>query len=70
MPIYEYQCKACGQHFEEIQRINDEPYRFHHSACGLVRDKLITRDYCGEVERLISATSFQLKGKGWFRDGY
>ena len=58
MPIYEYQCGACGHQFEEWQQISDPPV-----------------DRCPEcnkrkVERLMSVTSFQLKGGGWYADGY
>lgn len=57
MPIYEYRCKACGEIFERFQRISDAPVR----KCPK----------CGKgVERLISQTSFTLKGEGWYKDGY
>lgn len=54
--IYEYECKKCGE-FEIEQRITD--------------GKLEKCPSCeGEVRRLISKSSFVLKGKGWFKDGY
>lgn len=58
MPIYEYRCEACGQEFEELQKISDPPL----SVCRK----------CGkpELRRLISKTSFQLKGGGWYKDLY
>lgn len=57
MPIYEYQCKKCGEVFEAFQKINDEPV----SRCK----------FCaGSVEKLISHTSFQLKGSGWYLTDY
>ena len=58
MPVYEYQCSACGHEFEEWQKINDKPVR----KCP----------ECGErkVERLMSRTSFQLKGSGWYVTEY
>ncbi len=57
MPIYEYLCKGCSEHFERFQKISDEPI----SKCPK----------CGKkVKRLISQTSFTLKGDGWYKDGY
>jgi putative FmdB family regulatory protein len=57
VPIYEYQCTKCGEVFEAFQKINDEPV----SSCR----------FCdGSVERLISHTSFQLKGSGWYLTDY
>ena len=56
MPIYEYRCEHCGV-FEEMQRINDPPL----SRCPTCRRK---------VRRLISSTSFQLKGSGWYATDY
>lgn len=58
MPIYEYQCNNCGKHFEEMQKITAEPLK-HCSACG--KDSL---------QRLISSTSFQLKGGGYYATDY
>jgi putative FmdB family regulatory protein len=57
MPVYEYQCKACGQEFEYQQRMSD-PDKTTCEACG------------GGLERLISRTAFQLKGSGWYKDLY
>ena len=57
MPIYEYRCNACSKTFEKFQKINDNPV----NKC---------KDCGGKVERLISATSFSLKGGGWYKDGY
>ena len=56
MPIYEYRCKQCGQ-FEVMQRITDRPL----SRCPTCRQK---------VTKLISNTSFQLKGTGWYVTDY
>lgn len=61
MPIYEYACKKCGKHFEAEQRITDDAFTRHSQAGG-------TCD--GEVKRLISRTSFALKGSGWYSDHY
>jgi putative FmdB family regulatory protein len=56
MPIYEYRCEKCGV-FEETQRITDPPL----NRCPTCRRK---------VRRLISNTSFQLKGGGWYVTDY
>ena len=56
MPIYEYRCEQCGD-FEEMQRITDPPL----ARCPKCRRK---------VKRLISNTSFQLKGSGWYVTDY
>lgn len=57
MPIYEYACDACGQSFEYMQRMSDDP-KTECEACG------------GTLERLISQTAFALKGGGWYKDLY
>jgi putative FmdB family regulatory protein len=58
MPIYEYECQACGHTFEEWQKITDKPVR----VCPKCKAR--------KVEKLISQTSFQLKGGGWYSDLY
>ena len=57
MPIYEYQCTKCGEVFEAFQKITDEPL----SQCKFCQAK---------VEKLISQSSFQLKGSGWYLTDY
>lgn len=57
MPIYEYQCSKCGEVFEAFQKITDEPL----SKCKFCQ---------GKVEKLISQSSFQLKGTGWYLTDY
>lgn len=57
MPVYEYECKACGRDFEYQQRMSD-PDKTTCEACG------------GSLERLISRTAFSLKGGGWYKDLY
>jgi putative FmdB family regulatory protein len=57
MPVYEYQCKACGRDFEYQQRMSD-PDKTTCEACG------------GALDRLISRTAFALKGGGWYKDLY
>jgi putative FmdB family regulatory protein len=56
MPIYEYRCEKCGT-FEEMQRMSDPPL----AKCPKCKRK---------VQRLISSTSFQLKGTGWYVTDY
>lgn len=58
MPIYEYQCPSCGHRFDAIQKFSDDPIRVC-PQCG--------KD---EVKKLVSATSFVLKGGGWYKDHY
>lgn len=56
MPIYEYRCDKCGV-VEVMQRISDAPLK----KCPNCKSK---------VERMISATSFVLKGTGWYATDY
>jgi len=57
MPIYEYECAACGRIEEAIQRFSDRPL----TKCS----------HCsGKLHRLISQSAFHLKGSGWYADGY
>jgi putative FmdB family regulatory protein len=58
MPIYEYACGACGHRFEEWQKMSDKPVR----TCPKCKAK--------KVEKLISQTTFTLKGGGWYSDLY
>jgi len=57
MPIYEYQCTKCGHEFEVLQKFSDAPL----STCPKCK---------GKVKKVISNTSFVLKGSGWYADGY
>lgn len=57
MPIYEYECTSCCNVFEVVQRITEDPL----SACP---------ECSGPVKKLMSMSSFQLKGGGWYSDGY
>jgi putative FmdB family regulatory protein len=57
MPIYEYECADCRRLTEALLKIGEkEPRKCPH--CG------------GKLSRLISRTSFQLKGGGWYKDLY
>jgi putative FmdB family regulatory protein len=57
MPLYEYRCLKCGRVTELLQKLNDPPL----ARCTVCQ---------GKVEKLISRTSFQLKGGGWYAQGY
>ncbi len=56
MPIYEYKCNKCGV-FEVMQKITEAPLK----KCPTCK---------GKTERLISNTSFVLKGSGWYATDY
>jgi len=57
MPLYEYQCTACGKIEEAIQKFSDAP--------------LTTCKHCsGKLTKLISQSSFRLKGTGWYVTDY
>jgi putative FmdB family regulatory protein len=57
MPLYEYECDACGHRFEKIQKFSDPPIE-KCPACG------------GTVHKLQSAPAFQFKGTGWYVTDY
>jgi putative FmdB family regulatory protein len=57
MPIYEYECPSCGE-FEVTQRITEEPLK----RCPHCKKR--------NVRKLMSNTSFQLKGSGWYITDY
>jgi putative FmdB family regulatory protein len=57
MPIYEYQCAACGQVVERWQKIADSPLT-ECPACG------------GSLHKIISSCAFHLKGSGWYVSDY
>jgi putative FmdB family regulatory protein len=58
MPIYEYQCKACGHELEVIQKLSEEPLKFC-PECGKP-----------EMSKLVSAAGFRLKGAGWYETDF
>ncbi|MEK6545388.1 MAG: FmdB family zinc ribbon protein [Nitrospinota bacterium] len=57
MPIYEYQCTNCGYDFEIVQKITDRPLK-KCEKCG------------GRLQKLVSNSSFVLKGTGWYKTDY
>jgi putative FmdB family regulatory protein len=58
MPIYEYLCEKCEREFEVEQRITADPLK----TCPHCRSR--------RIKKLISQTSFVLKGGGWYSDLY
>ena len=57
MPIYEYKCRKCNKQFEVFQ--------------GIADDEVKTCKFCeGPVDKLISLSSFHLKGTGWYVTDY
>jgi putative FmdB family regulatory protein len=57
MPIYEYRCSICNHQFESLQKVGARALQ----KCP---------ECSGKLEKLVSRTSFQLKGGGWFDQGY
>jgi len=58
MPIYEYQCQACGHQLEVLQKVSDAPLK-KCPECGKPR-----------LQKLMSAPSFRLKGGGWYETDF
>jgi putative FmdB family regulatory protein len=58
MPIYEYECGACGNRLEVIRKMSDAP--------------LVECPSCGrpELKKLVSAAGFRLSGKGWYETDF
>jgi putative FmdB family regulatory protein len=54
MPIYEYQCNACNHQFDVLQKMSDAPLTDCPSC------------HKAALQKMMSATSFQLKGTGWY----
>jgi putative FmdB family regulatory protein len=58
VPIYEYQCNACGERLEAIQKISEEPL------------KECPHCHADALRRLVSAAAFRLKGAGWYETDF
>ena len=58
MPLYEYECEACGARFELIRKFSDPPVETC-SVCGK-----------GPVQRLLSSPAIKFKGSGWYITDY
>ena len=57
MPIYEYECTGCGKVEEALQKFSDKPLK----KC---------RHCSGKLHKIVSHSSFQLKGTGWYVTDY
>jgi putative FmdB family regulatory protein len=57
VPLYEYECKDCHFRFEKLQRLSDPPPP-KCPECG------------GKVTQLMSTSSVQFKGSGWYATDY
>lgn len=58
MPIYEYHCTGCDLLREEMRKVEKRDDDPPCSKCG------------GRTKRVVSRTSFALKGGGWYADSY
>ncbi|MDT0499788.1 MULTISPECIES: zinc ribbon domain-containing protein [unclassified Halomonas] len=58
MPIYEYECKACGHRLEKLQKLSAEPL----TDCPACTTSALTR--------LVSAAGFRLAGDGWYETDF
>jgi putative FmdB family regulatory protein len=58
MPLYEWECEACHNRFERIQKFSDPPIETC-PACGK-----------GPVRKLFSSPAIQFKGSGWYITDY
>jgi putative FmdB family regulatory protein len=58
MPIYEYQCQACDERVEVLQKISDAP-KVDCPACNKP-----------ELKKKVSAVAFRLKGSGWYETDF
>lgn len=57
MPLYEYKCSKCGSTFELLQKVSKQPLK-PCPHCG------------GAAKRVISASTLQFKGSGWYITDY
>lgn len=58
MPIYEYECTACGHTLEKLQKISDPPL----TRCPQCHQETL--------QKLVSAAGFRLKGGGWYETDF
>jgi putative FmdB family regulatory protein len=58
MPIYEYHCESCGADLEKIRKFSDPPLT-DCPSCGKA-----------SLKKLVSASSFRLKGSGWYETDF
>lgn len=70
MPIYEYRCPSCKDTKEIVRKITDLEEKPVCDACSDHPSTCPDGCFVMEMERVISSTSFILKGSGWAKDGY
>jgi len=58
MPIYEFQCQACGTEIEVLQKISD-PHPTNCESCGKA-----------EMKKKVTAAAFRLSGAGWYETDF
>ncbi|MBS0566998.1 MAG: zinc ribbon domain-containing protein [Proteobacteria bacterium] len=58
MPIYEFECAACGNRFDRLQKLSD-PDPSVCPNCGAER-----------VSRRLTAPAFRLSGSGWYETDF
>jgi len=57
MPIYEYECRSCGERFDAMQKLSDPPL----TECKFCK---------GNVRKLLGTPALQFKGTGWYITDY
>ena len=57
MPIYEYECEKCGEVIERFQNFSDKPLKKCENCSG-------------KLHKIISQSTFHLKGTGWYVTDY
>ena len=58
MPMYSYHCNECDEVYENMRSVAQRDVKLQCPACN---------ELC---ERILDLSTFQLKGGGWFKDGY
>lgn len=58
MPMYSYHCTKCNEVYENMRSISQRDVKLQCPSCN---------ELC---ERILDLSSFQLKGDGWYKDGY
>ena len=57
MPIYEYECEKCGEIVEKFQTFSEKPLKKCENCNG-------------KLHKIISQSTFHLKGTGWYVTDY
>ena len=58
MPIYEYQCTACGHKLDAFQKMTDDPLK----DCPECKEP--------GLKKCVTAAAFKLKGTGWYETDF